>query len=484
VAGMRVRPTQAVLRYQRQTPDVVEAGRALDANRLLMGTIRRQPAGFRITVQLLRVDNSTPFWGESYDLAQAELPGIENRITEHVAEALGLRLGTDAKAQNDRRFTDNPAAYEAYLRGRASMVYGSENGTKAAIDAFEDALRLDPGYALAHAGLSMASAQMHLRFASVADAPAWRERALREAARAQSLKADLAETHVALADVYGTTEFEWDRVIAESHRALELNRRLSLPHSYTARAFYHLGLLERASEKAGVALALAPESPSDALRVQGIAALLSGRFRDAVPLLQEVQRLSGKQLSDYNLGLAYYYSGDIARGESTLHDLAESSSASSSQRARAWLAAFLAARKELAQANELVRRVSAEKYMDHHVAAGLGAAYAQLGQPEQALRWLREGQTQASRARPGTRAIRCWHLFAARPPSRRGSMRSGRRCATPSGATRTTEQPFLRSSDGRATRGRFAIHASPSIAKSTAPWRPPVRRGRRSTEAP
>lgn len=182
----------------------------------------------------------------------------------------GVRLDREGRTGRERRFTDNPAAYEAYLRGRAAMVYGSENGTKAAIAAFEDALRLDPGYALAHAGLSMASAQMHLRFASAAEAPAWRERALSEAARAQALNADLAETHVMLADVYGTTEFEWDRVITESRRALELNPRLALPHAYTARAFYHLGLLARADEKARLALALAPESPSDALRTSAL----------------------------------------------------------------------------------------------------------------------------------------------------------------------------------------------------------------------
>ena len=389
VGDLRVRPTQAVLRYQGETPDPQEAGRALGVNRLLSGTIRRQPAGFRVTVQLLRVDDGVPYWGESYDLASAELPGVEDRITERVAAALGFRLARETKAQNERRFTENPSAYEAYLRGRASMVYGSENGTKAAIAAFEEALRLDPGYALAHAGLSMASAQMHLRFASAAEAPAWRERALSEAARAQALKADLAETHVALADVYGTTEFEWDRVITESRRALELNPNLGLPHSYTARAFYHLGLLERADEKVRLALALAPDSPSDALRVQGITALLSGRFKEAVPLLEEVQRLSGKQLSDYNLGLAHYYSGDRTRGESILQDLAGSSSASSSQRARAWLAAFLAARGERARATELIGQVTAGKDMDHHVAAGLASTYAQLGRPDEALRWLR-----------------------------------------------------------------------------------------------
>ena len=390
VGGLHVRPTQAVLAYQRQSPDPQVAGHALKANSLLSGTIRRHGNGLRITAQLVDVEDGAPYWGMSYDLAADQLPGLEDRISEQVAEALGLPLVGAAKARNDRRYTESAAAYESYLRGRASMVYGSEKGTAAAISAFEEALRLDAGYALAHAGLAMASAQMHLRFASAIEAPAWRERAIREAERANTLDADLAETHLALADVYGKTEFEWDQVIKESHRALELNPRLDLPRTYLARAFYHLGLLERADQMARGAVAFEPDIRSDALRVQGIAHFLAGRYRDAVPLLEEVQRLSGKPLSDYYLGLAYYYSGETTRGEAILEELGKVSSISSSQRARSWLAAFLAARGERGRAAVLVRAVSAGSYIDHHVAAGLGDACAQLGRPDDALRWLRQ----------------------------------------------------------------------------------------------
>jgi TolB-like protein/Flp pilus assembly protein TadD len=387
---LQIRPTQAVLRYLGQPPEPQEAGRALKVDQLLIGTIRSRPGGLRITTQLVRVDDGVPFWGESFDLDTGELPGIEDRISAQVAAALALPIAdAAAKARHEKRYTEKADAYEAYLRGRASMVYGSEKGTQAAIAEFEEALRLDPGYALAHAGLSMASAQMHLRFANAADAPAWRERALREAERAQALDADLAETHQALADVYGKTDFEWERVILESSRALELNPRLTLPHAFIGRAFYHLGLVERAEQKARIALALEPEN-AEALRTLGIALLLSGRYREAVPPLEEIQRLSGKPLSDSNLALAYYYGGDKARAEATLVQLSDSTAASASQRARAWLAAFLAARGERARASDLVGELSAGPFMDHHVANGLGNAYAQLGRPDEALRWLRQ----------------------------------------------------------------------------------------------
>ena len=398
-AELRVRPTQAVLRFQANPPEPQEAGRALAVDSVLSGTIRRQPGGTRVTAQLVRVADGASFWGASYDLASDELPGLEDRITGEVAQALGLRMSGAAKARNERRFTENAAAYEAYLRGRASMVYGSEKGTAAAIAAFEEALRLDPGYALAHGGLSMASAQMHLRFAAAAEAPAWRERALREAEQAAALDGELGETHQALADVYGKTEFEWDRVFLESRRALALNPSLHLPHAYLSRAFYHLGLLERADEEARAALAVEPDGV-DAVRALGITHFLAGRFREAVPKLEDVQRLSGKPLSDYYLALAYYYSGDTRRGEAILEELTRASSVSNAQRARSWLAAFLAARGERARADELVAQVAAGKFMDHHVAAGLGDAHAQLGRTGDAMRWLRQAADTGFPCRP------------------------------------------------------------------------------------
>ena len=366
-----------------------QAGRALKADSVLSGTVRKMGAGFRVSVQLVRVADGASYWGESYDVATEELPGIENRITVKVTSALGIRMTAAETARVHRRHIEDAAAYEAYLRGRAHLVRATEEGMAAAVQAFEEALRLDPSYALAYAGLSMASAEMHLRFAPAPEVHAWGERAKRDAQRALALDANLPEVHQALAAVYGKTEFEWERVIEESRRALELNPRLELPYSHLGRAFYHLGLLELADKEVRTALALDPENRTEPVRARGIVALLAGRFAEAVPLLEEVQRMSGKALSDYHLAQAYYYNGETTRAEAVLEELSHSSSASASARARSTLASFLAARGERSRAADLVRELTAGDYMDHHVAYSLGAASAQLGRPREAVVWLR-----------------------------------------------------------------------------------------------
>ena len=165
----------------------------------------------------------------------------------------------------------------------------------AAAEAFDEALHCTPD-ALAHAGLAMASAEMHLRFASAGEVQAWGEAARTQAQRAPP-GPQPGRVHQALAAVYGKTEFEWDKIIQESHRALELNPRLEPPDSFLARAFYHLGLLEAADRKVREALALDPENRTEPIRAQGIVAVLEGRFAEAVPLLEEVRRISGKPSS-------------------------------------------------------------------------------------------------------------------------------------------------------------------------------------------
>jgi tetratricopeptide (TPR) repeat protein len=110
-------------------------------------------------------------------------------------------------------------------------------------------------------------------------------------------------------------------------------------------------------------------------------------------LLEEVSRRSNAAIGDTYLGLAYYYGGHVDRGRLLLQSLARAAPASTSSRASAALASVLAAQSEHPQARALVRAVLSRDYRDHHVAYSVGAAYAQLGEADEALRWLRTAAT-------------------------------------------------------------------------------------------
>jgi Tfp pilus assembly protein PilF len=383
-----VRPTSAIIRYQDQAPDLSVVAKALRIDYVLNGTV--EPAGerLRVSVQLLRAKDGALLWGEHYDLARQDLLTLQDSIAMRVSAALSIRMSDEERARVYRHYTSNAAAYEHYLAGRAQLARLTKGSTLAAVDNFERALRLDPDYALARAGLAMASADMHLRFASAPEVKTWGARAEQEARHALTLDPNLAEAHLAMAAVYRKAEFNWDGTLEESRRALALNPSLDLGHYYRAAAFYHLGLFERARGEVREGEKANPENRVEQVRTDGVIALLSGHPGQAVALFEQVRRLSDRPVSDSYLALAYFYYGERAQAEATLDTLSRSSSASAAGRAKAALASFVAARGDRNRAQALLREVTGGSYMDHHVAYSIGATYAQLGQPAEARRWL------------------------------------------------------------------------------------------------
>jgi eukaryotic-like serine/threonine-protein kinase len=390
VSQLRVRPTSAIIRYQDQAPDLGVVAKALRTDYVLNGTI--EPAGerLRVSVQLLRAKDGALLWGEHYDLARQDLLTLQDSIATRVSAALSIRMSDEERARVYRHYTSNAAAYEHYLAGRAQLARLTKESTLAAVENFERALQLDPNYALARAGLAMASADMHLRFAPAPEVKTWGARAEQEAGHALALDPNLAEAHLAMAAVYRKAEFNWDGTLEESRRALALNPSLDLGHYYRAAAFYHLGLFERAREEVREGEKANPENRVEQVRTDGVIALLSGHPDQAVALFEQVRRLSDRPVSDSYLALAYFYYGERARAEATLDTLSRSSSASAAGRAKAALASFAAAGGDRSRAQALLRDVTGGSYMDHHVAYSIGAAYAQLGQLGEARRWLRQ----------------------------------------------------------------------------------------------
>ena len=388
VKQMRLRPTSAVLRYAGKDTDPREVGKALAVGYLLTGTVQAAADRLRVSVQLLRAGDGSPLWGSHYDLARQDLLTLQDSIAERVSASLAVRLTADEQERLYRRYTANAAAYEWYLRGRAQLAHVTEEGTKAALHAFEQALALDTNYALAQAGLAMASADMHLRFASGPEVKAWGERAKAEASRALALDPSLAEAHLARAAVSRKSDFDWESTLEESQRALELNPNLDVAHYFREAAFYHLGLFDLAVREDREAFGLDPANQVEQLRTRGVVAFLQGRYPEAVKNLEAARRSTSRAFTDSYLAQAYFYSGDSARGMTTLDSLTGSSSAQAATRARAALASFLAHRGDHPRAEALIREVDKGDYMDHHVAYSLGAAYAQLGRPEQAASWL------------------------------------------------------------------------------------------------
>jgi serine/threonine-protein kinase len=349
---------------------------------VLTCTLQPGPEHLAATVKFVRAGDGSTTWGERYEVPRDNLRGFQDQVAERVASALQLRLTADERARLYRRYTDNAAAFEAYLQGRAVLPRYTRASTLAAISHFKRALALDSTYALAHAGLASAAARMRIRFSTAHDRASWLDMAKREADEALRLDPDLAEAHESRAAVAREGEFDWGRTMDESARALALNPSLAQPHFFRAGVFYHLGLMDRVEHEVALGQANDPMNRVEPLRIRGTAALFDGRFADAKALTEEAQRLSESESTGAYVGLALYYNGQKADGESLLEMLG------AQPRAQAALASFLAARGDRKRAAALIHEIEAAGDLDHHVTYSLGAAYAQLGDLAQAVRWL------------------------------------------------------------------------------------------------
>jgi TolB-like protein len=385
---VRVRPTDAILRFVGQAVSPREAAKTLAAEYVLTGTLQPTGALLRVSVQLVRAADDTSLWGDHYDIDRKDLLTLQDSIAAEVAAALPIRMSTADRDRLTRPQPRNTEAFELYLRGRAALVQNTAESTRYAVASFEKAVEIDPRDALAHAGLATASAQMRIRFAPEPELQGWVDRAQKEAAAALALDPNLAQAHEAKAAVARQIEFDWDLVINESDRALALNPSLEMPHFYRAAAFYHFGLLDRARAEIRLGLENNPVSGSEPLRLLGTTALLGGQFAEAESALRRVQGLTISESASTYLAQALYNQGKKTEGEEILTVVAASKSAQAQRRAQAMLASYLAARNEHVKARALITDVLSGTYMDHHVAYGLGVAFAQVGDLAEARRWL------------------------------------------------------------------------------------------------
>ena len=354
-------------------------------------SLRAQAGGYRLNLQLVRVADGAAIWGRPYDIASDDLASLQDdSVAEQVARALSLQLTSAERERVHRRYTQNAAVYADFLRGRALQVEYTERRMREAIGQFEAALARDPAYALARASLAMALASYSVRYADESEAGRWGARAEEEATLALKQDPNLADAHLALGSAAGTVyrNFDWPRVLDETSVALSLDPNLHLAHTARARVFYHYGLFRGTAAEADAAKALAGESSVENQRTLFYALLFGGRFPEAFRLGEQLHQRTDAVAIPTHLALAAYYLGDTARAFSALRDARRGGSPD--LRAQAVLASLEAAAGHRGTARTLVRKILEQPYRDHHIAYSLAATHAQLGEFDEAARWLTE----------------------------------------------------------------------------------------------
>ena len=222
VPKLQVTARTSVFSLKGQRHDVRELGKMLGVAYLLEGSVRKAGDDIRITAQLIRTDNGFHLWSETYDRKLENVFALQAELAGAIAQALQLPLGMGGSDGLVSERTTDPEAYSLYLRAR-SAYRARGDGVKQSIELYRAAVKRDPKFARAWAGLcsSLVVLPWYVPEAERASTPELMREAEQAGKRALALAPDLPEAHTALATLY---TFEWKWAAAEPHfqRALAL----------------------------------------------------------------------------------------------------------------------------------------------------------------------------------------------------------------------------------------------------------------------
>ena len=299
IQGIDVVSHSSVTAMKTSDLSAAEAGRRLGVRYLLEGSVRKAANQVRINVHL--IDSTTGFqvWADDFVGEMKDVFSLQEQTALKIAQALNLHLSPQEQKAVQQRYTQNPQAYEAFIVGRALAEGETPEKLQAARKQFEQALKLDPNYAPALAGLSLAD---RFYYRDVESDPSYLQRSEELARRAIAIDPNLAEAHTALGGNYGL-RYEYARAANEFREAIRLEPQNAFAWdslSWVLTYEQPPDALE-AEKAAREAIRLQPSLIQGQYHL-GRALLFQGRYPEAKVAFQRAEELGG---SDYaNMGLA------------------------------------------------------------------------------------------------------------------------------------------------------------------------------------
>src|SRR6202140_2757882 len=240
IAQLEIFPRSEMLASRDKPVTAQQVGQQLGAAYVLEGSIRRAGNRVRITAQLVEASTRHSVWAERYDRQLEDVFAIQEEIARSIAQALRITLTPQEEKIIARNPTENPQAYDFYLRGRS---YARRENLDYSLQMFEQAIQLDPNFALAHAGIAHLCG---LVYEIREQKPKWIERGMAPCDRATALAPDLPEVLVARARIcYAQKKYEETALLA--WRAIERKPDCEGSWNMLGRAYFSTGRNEEAA---------------------------------------------------------------------------------------------------------------------------------------------------------------------------------------------------------------------------------------------
>jgi TolB-like protein/Tfp pilus assembly protein PilF len=256
--NLNVKARSTVFRYKGTDKDAKTIGKELGVPAILNGVMKQHGDQLTLSLELMDAQTENVIWTDQYDRKLSDLLALQREIARDVSSKLKLKLSGVDEQRLAKSYTTNPEAYRLYLEGRFFWSKREEKDFRKAVDFFNQAIALDPNYALAYAGLADTYALLGtFGFMPPTEAvPKARE----FANRALSLDATMAEPHTTLAYVSLTYDYDFAAAEPEYKRAIDLNPNYATAHQWFGEMLLNAGRFDEAAAEYRRALELEPLS--------------------------------------------------------------------------------------------------------------------------------------------------------------------------------------------------------------------------------
>jgi len=390
VPGLRVMARTSAFAFRGKEADVREIGARLNVEHILEGSVRRAGSRLRVTAQLVKASDGYHLWSQRFDREMTDVFAIQDEISQAIVEKLWLRLSADRPLV--KRYTDNLEAYDLCLKARYHLLKMTQEGREAGRRYCEQAIAVDPNYALVH--VVLAESYFWSAYWGSADPRESFPMAKSAALTALGLDDTIADAHSALGTVLGSGEFDWHGAEREFRRAQELSPsravfRYNYAWCYAMYFLLPLGRVEQALTEMRRALEVDPLDPFYN-SLLGYLLFATRQFEPALAQLQHTVDLEPTSFfSHWFLSILHAREGRLDEAIAAAEKANELSGGNAITAGNLGKVYGLANRT--AEARQLLEELTARRRSAYVPASAFLFVHGGLGERDEALEWMARG---------------------------------------------------------------------------------------------